>query len=682
MNYYRRLRRVTNPAFPHEVPDRYREFMRVTREWALLQAKKTFGYGPESRGKPADGELGHFCVACPQPGVNIPEQWQDEPKRYLYARSYVMDGNFSAEQMKMRRPENDVPIMPGKMFLVHDGPYQEHLKVAKDVKMTSTCNDHKAVSQANADRHKLAVTGIGATACSRHGCFVPHSVVNFQKGERQMNMDYSLSNAIQYRAHEKQPVVVLYDIMCQYGVHLRKRFADNPHLSMPQDLTLWKGIGLFHVHGHQDSCEVRYSPTFMAGAGNVDGEILETMWASLNRISGTTRSMSSSHRQETLDRHMNDWNYKKMITIVALLRKRIQANRPLLLKMRMALEAQESGVNANVLGEWRRTLETAQQRRLNDVAAMDIFMLPEQSVPSKASLQLRLTTEEGNDGIPIGTADWLADGLKIEEAQIMLRQDIKRCGTNATSAARMKLAKRRKGLAKSISQFQSRANRIAHALNWDVVRDETPEDEWENVDDDDGSSRATPVGERHNPIAPRRLRGPLAQDTPENVVLSLPSRASPEMMMNDRSLRRLARRERTLRKGQANDALHRLRILLSEKAFHFRHRIRPSRGSQQRKTRAYAGLEKITREIQRCSAVYRAARAGLVRLKMNRQDQKVYKRLRPTDLKVSTAIAEPNARGQRHATLPWIWTVNIQQDMDDHQHMHLGAFPDNWHDTH
>jgi hypothetical protein len=26
--------------------------------------------------------------------------------------------------------------------------------------------------------------GVGAAACPRHGCFVPHSVVDFQKGER------------------------------------------------------------------------------------------------------------------------------------------------------------------------------------------------------------------------------------------------------------------------------------------------------------------------------------------------------------------------------------------------------------------------------------------------------------------------------------------------------------------
>jgi hypothetical protein len=48
----------------------------------------------------------------------------------------------------------------------------------------SQCSNHKAVNQANANRHNLYATGIGACACAKHGCFVPHSVVDFQKGER------------------------------------------------------------------------------------------------------------------------------------------------------------------------------------------------------------------------------------------------------------------------------------------------------------------------------------------------------------------------------------------------------------------------------------------------------------------------------------------------------------------
>jgi hypothetical protein len=30
----------------------------------------------------------------------------------------------------------------------------------------------------------MEATGIGAAACARHGCYYPHSVVDFQKGEK------------------------------------------------------------------------------------------------------------------------------------------------------------------------------------------------------------------------------------------------------------------------------------------------------------------------------------------------------------------------------------------------------------------------------------------------------------------------------------------------------------------
>ena len=47
----------------------------------------------------------------------------------------------------------------------------------------STCHEHNAVNNQNTTRPHLDATGIGAVACGRHGCFYPHAVVNFRKGE-------------------------------------------------------------------------------------------------------------------------------------------------------------------------------------------------------------------------------------------------------------------------------------------------------------------------------------------------------------------------------------------------------------------------------------------------------------------------------------------------------------------
>ena len=37
--------------------------------------------------------------------------------------------------------------------------------------------------------------------------------------------------------------------------------------------------------------------------------------------------------------------------------------------------------------------------------------------PSQAALQLELTEQEGDDDATIGTAAWIAEGLKLEEIQ-------------------------------------------------------------------------------------------------------------------------------------------------------------------------------------------------------------------------------------------------------------------------
>src|ERR1700736_777203 len=120
--------------------------------------------------------------------------------RWKFTRGYVFDGNFSVEQLKMKNPEDDVVISDGNGFLVGGSLYKSHLKVAKELKEVSeqslwkawtkavlqriTCHQYDAINKANLLRQHLIHTGIGAGACSCHGCFVPHCVVNFHKGER------------------------------------------------------------------------------------------------------------------------------------------------------------------------------------------------------------------------------------------------------------------------------------------------------------------------------------------------------------------------------------------------------------------------------------------------------------------------------------------------------------------
>jgi hypothetical protein len=128
-------------------------------------------------------------------------------------------------------------------------------------------------------------------------------------------MDYSICKALSHNMKDIPVALLMYDIMCQYRVNFKKRVKKSPELTLPRGLELCTGIGLFHIHGHQDSCLPQYSPSYIPGAKQVDREIIETLWAPLNNISQSLWGMSLAHCQEVLDAHMNHSNWKKMVWI-------------------------------------------------------------------------------------------------------------------------------------------------------------------------------------------------------------------------------------------------------------------------------------------------------------------------------------------------------------------------------
>ena len=125
-------------------------------------------------------------------------------------------------------------------------------------------------------------------------------------------MDFALCKALN-RINGIPKVVVLYDIACQYSINFHHRVSQSALLMLPLNLKIVWDIRLFHIHAHQDVCIPRYLLNYIPGISQVDGEILKTLWSSLNEISGSTRSMTPAHWREVLDDHMLDNNWKKML---------------------------------------------------------------------------------------------------------------------------------------------------------------------------------------------------------------------------------------------------------------------------------------------------------------------------------------------------------------------------------
>lgn len=48
----------------------------------------------------------------------------------LFMRGFMMDGNFQAEHMRMKNPQDDIPLSDGSGFMVSKKAYESHLKSA------------------------------------------------------------------------------------------------------------------------------------------------------------------------------------------------------------------------------------------------------------------------------------------------------------------------------------------------------------------------------------------------------------------------------------------------------------------------------------------------------------------------------------------------------------------------
>jgi hypothetical protein len=80
-------------------------------------------------------------------------------------------------------------------------------------------------------------------------------------------------------------------------------------------LEITGAVGKWHLAAHIAECFPKFTLNFVEGAGEVDGEILETLWSPLDEVSGLTQAMSVAHHQEVIDANMNDSNWKKIVRI-------------------------------------------------------------------------------------------------------------------------------------------------------------------------------------------------------------------------------------------------------------------------------------------------------------------------------------------------------------------------------
>ncbi|KAI6142482.1 hypothetical protein BKA82DRAFT_4018174 [Pisolithus tinctorius] len=332
MNYYSKLHQTTSIRFGILVPS-------VGMSEGSIRIDTMSFYGNDNTSSYLNGMDSTGQPACPQPGINV--DTNEDLDHWWFTHTVVMDGNFKAEHMHEQKSKDQVWLMDGLGYMVTNLHYTDYLKATPHIAeaQKSTCNNHRAISQANTAWGKLHATGIGVTACTQHGCFYLQCVVDFQKGERQLNMDYSLANALGYNMEGIKQVVCFYDINCSYMMNLQKH-----------------------------------------GARWEDGEIIEMLWSILNMASTSAHGMSLPHCQELLDFQMNDSKFMKMIQIG--LSEDPLAAHPLTSKIKQIACHGSSKWLKQQCHCWQMQEIHALHNHLDDPSVMDIFKVQLRAAPT------------------------------------------------------------------------------------------------------------------------------------------------------------------------------------------------------------------------------------------------------------------------------------------------------------
>ena len=185
--------------------------------------------------------------------------------------------------------------------------------------------------------------------------------------------------------------------------------------------------------------------------------------------------------------------------------------------------------------------------------------------------------------------------------------------------------------------------------------------EWEDTtydSEDDDVSLAIPGSFRADyNVEPSAADGAITALSAEEQPIRLPSAFGREACLG--LLQPHARVEFDLRKGQANDALHIIRLHVAEKSFIYGVGVRKSgntvnlghRGRQ----KAFHEVHVLEAKIRHQARVYENARKCMESLGMSIEDRQKYPKLEKSDTSASTAVVDFNARGQRNEGLSWIW---------------------------
>ncbi|KAF9226125.1 hypothetical protein BS17DRAFT_655296, partial [Gyrodon lividus] len=112
----------------------------------------------------------------------------------------------------------DPSFSQGWAYFIEQSEFKEVLdRFAGIAQEKSSCMSHSAVNMADMkSSHGHASTGNGTVNCARHNFKHPGDVLDLQKDERYLNMDYIFFTSMLH-AKDLKVLNISYDIACQWS---------------------------------------------------------------------------------------------------------------------------------------------------------------------------------------------------------------------------------------------------------------------------------------------------------------------------------------------------------------------------------------------------------------------------------------------------------------------------------
>ncbi|KAG1878448.1 hypothetical protein C8R48DRAFT_745161 [Suillus tomentosus] len=652
--FYNTVARLTDNTGIRVLKNRYESFLCMVREWCFIMQMKRCGQGHHPGGikKIEAGTCAVLCPACPHPSKNLPVGWENAPLefQFLYALFLAIDTNFRLVRRNVSSDAVDPGLNRGYAFFVEETEYKDILASRNRVgnaQEKSTCSSHSAVNLADTRASRgLAATGAGTIDCAWHHFKCPCSVGDLQKGERYINMDYLFFSSMR-SSHSIHVLNISYDIACQWNKYLWSRMSAFPHkyhLNHNEKVITFL-VPKFHLPAHIARCQTRFSFNFIKGVGRTDGEAPERGWADINPLATSTREMGPGSRQDTIDDHFNDWNWKKVCAMGAILLRKYKAAVPEAEECARDLDKFEAALDTDQLAGWRTDIEMWELDR----SLPNPFEVKAGATVTQAAVHLALSKTEAEE-IEHGEHMSLDDdvsplvlvslGIELEADLALPRRCVEFEG-------------------KSIRQHATDTQNVKILQHVNTLRRRI--DTWSCV-----QLLYMPCVSRL-----RSLHDITSEDKVHKLNLFLPL-LLPSSFPCDVHLLRY---EWALREAQANDALSDLRTVINMTYHLYKYKDAFVQG-QCANTRAQGIIHSAESQIDAISVKYTAARDALVMLasKLGKNDD--WRRiLKPLDrIKDAVPLKHDEGKTVGQQNVSWIWKTagvsnNLEEGLQDSLHV-------------